>query len=86
MQHVYSVETIDLEACKQKLLQSVAEIGVNLLRQDKSKLYSLLCEYHDVFVLEKGEQGETGLVQMKIDTEDAMPKCQLVRCTPFAAR
>ena len=28
---VYSVETVDLDARKQKLIQSVAEIGVNLL-------------------------------------------------------
>ena len=53
--NVYSVETTDLEARKQKLLQSVAEIGVNLLQQDKNKLFSLLCEYHDMFVLEEGE-------------------------------
>ena len=84
--NVYSVETTDLEARKQKLLQSVAEIGVNLLQQDKNKLFSLLCEYHDVFVPEEGERGETGLVQMKIDTGDAIPKRQPVRCTPFAAR
>ena len=57
--NVYSVETIDLEARKQKLLQSVAEIGVNLPQQDKNKLFSLLYEYHDVFILEEGERGET---------------------------
>ena len=84
--HVYSIETTDLEARKQKLLQSVAEIGVNPLQQDKNKLFSLLCEYHDVFVLEEGERGETGLVQMKIDTGDVMPKHQPVRRTHFAAR
>ena len=47
-----------------------------------AQLYSLLCEYHDAFVLEQGEQGETALVQMKVDTGDAM----LVPATPFAAR
>ena len=81
--NVYSVESINLEARKQKLFQSVAEIGVNLLQQDKNKLFSLLCEYHDVFVLEEGERGEIGLVQMKIDTGDAMPKRQPVRRTPL---
>ena len=59
---VYSVETLDLEAHKQKLIQSVAEAGINLSQQDRTKLYSSLCEYHDVFVLEEGEQGETALV------------------------
>ena len=52
----------------------------------KSKLYSLLCDYHDVFVLEEGERGETGLIQMNIDTGDATPRRQPVRRTPFAAR
>ena len=83
---VCSVETTDMEKRKQKLIQSVAEIGVNLPWQDKGKLYSLLCEYNNVFVLEEGERGETGLIQMKIDTGDAMPKRQPVRRTPFAAR
>ena len=83
---VYSVETLDLEARKQKLIQSVAEAGINLLQQDRTKLYSSLCEYHDVFVLEEGERGETALVQMEIDTGDARPKHQPVRRTPFTAR
>ena len=82
---MYSVETIDLDARKQKLIQSVAEIGVDLLQQDRSKLHSLLWEHHDVFVLEEGEQGETALIQMQIDTGDAMLKRQPVRRTPFAA-
>ena len=83
---VYSVETVDLEARKQKLMQSVAEVGINLSQQDRNELYSSLCEYHDVFVLEEGERGETALVQMEIDTGDARPKRQPVRRTPFAAR
>ena len=64
----------------------MAEAGINLLQQDRTKLYSSLCEYHDVFVLEEGEQGETALDQMDIDTGDARPKRQPVRHTPFAAR
>ena len=83
---VCSVQTTHEETHKQKLVQSVAEIGVNLPWQEKSKLYSLLCDYHDVFVLEEGERGETGLIQMNIDTGDATPRCQPVRHTPFAAR
>ena len=83
---VCSVTTTDVDKRMQKLIQSVAEIGINLPWQDKSKLYSLLCEYHDSFVLEDGERGETGLVQMKIDTGHAIPKRQSVQRTPFAAR
>ena len=52
------VQTTYEETRKQNLVQSVAEIGVNLPWQKKSKLYSLLCDYHDVFVLEEGERGK----------------------------
>ena len=67
-------------------MQSIAEAGVGLPWQDRSKLLSLLCEFHSVFVLEDGERGETGVVQMKINTDDALPKRHPVRRTPFAAR
>ena len=85
---VYHVETTDLEACKQKLMQSVTEIGINLLQQDRNKLYSLLCEYQSTFVPARGRRGRNYiiLVQMKMDTGVVMPKHQPVRCTPFAAK
>jgi len=75
-----------VDSRKWLLVQSIAEAGVGLPWQDKSKLLSLLCEYHSAFALEDGERGETGIVQMKIDTADATPKRHPVRRTPFAAR
>ena len=71
---------------KRKLMDSVAEMGTKLPWQDKSKLQDLLCKHHCVFALEDGERGETGMVEMKIDTGDSEPKRQPARRTPFAAR
>lgn len=42
--------------------------------------------YSVFFTLEYGEQVETGVVQMKVNVDDASPKCHPVRCTLFAAR
>jgi len=49
-------------------------------------LLFLLCDHHAVFALDEGERGETGLIQMEIDTGNAAPKRQAVHRTPFAAR
>ena len=37
---------------------------------------STLEDFHDVFNLAEGERGETSLVEMEIDTGDAVPKKQ----------
>ena len=81
-----NVISTSLSDRQRKLTRSVAEIGAELPWQDKSTLYSLLCEYHNVFALEDGEMGETDVVMMEIDTGEAQPKRQSVRRTPFAAR
>ena len=80
------IQTSNVEMRKRKLQESVAEIGVSLPWQEKAKLLSLLCEHHNLFALDEGERGETGLIQMQIDTGSATPKRQAVRRTPFAAR
>ena len=43
-------------------------------------------EYHDIFALEDGESGETGLVKLCIETGDATPIAQSVRRVPSAVR
>ena len=58
------------EIHKRKLVDSVAEMATRLQWQEKSKLQDLLREHHNVFGLEDGERGETGMVQMTIDTGD----------------
>ena len=50
------------------------------------QLTSFLKKHHHAFSLEEGEHGETDLVQLEIDTGDASPIKQPVRCLPFAAR
>ena len=77
---------IDREIRKWKLVDSVAEMATRLPWQEKSKVQDLLCEHHNVFSLEDGERGETGMVQLTIDTGDSKPKRQPARRTPFAAR
>ena len=81
-----NITSTDTSDCQRKLTQSFAEIGAELPWQDKSTLYSLLCEYHNTFALEDCERGETDVVTMEINTGEAQPKRQLVRRTPFAAR
>ena len=53
---------------------------------EKKLLCQFLTENHLAFSLEKGERGETDLIQMEIDTGDATPRKQPVRRMPFAAR
>ena len=50
------------------------------------QLLTYLADHHHMFSLEEGERGETGLVQMEIDTGDARPKKQQVRRMPPAVR
>jgi len=84
---VQVVATVDQEdSCKRNLINTVAEMGTRLPWQDKSKLQALFCEHHSIFVLEDGERGGTGVVQMEINTRDSEPKRQPARLTPFAAR
>jgi len=46
----------------------------------------LLEEYHNVFSLGKEDRGETELIELHIDTGDAMPRKYPVRRVPFAVR
>jgi len=47
---------------------------------------TVLNDNHDVFALTEGERGETDLLQMKIDTGNALFKYLPAHCTPFAVR
>ena len=53
---------------------------------EKKILYDFLAENHLAFSLEKGERGETDLIQMEIDTDGATTQKQPARRMPFAAR
>ena len=71
---------------KEVLAKMLAEVGPTLRWQDRAELCQLLLEYHQAFTVEEGERGDTDLVQMSVDTGDAVPKGQPVRRTPFAVR
>ncbi len=60
-----------------------------MLSQDltgQEQLGALLEEYHDVFSLGKEDRGETDLIELHIDTGDAVPRKYPVRRVPFAVR
>ena len=75
-----------MEGCKRLLGRLVADVGPTLCWQDKDRLRQLLLSHHEVFAVEDGDRGETNLVQMTIDTGNALPRRQPVRRTPFAVR
>ena len=62
----------------EKLLQLLQQEEMDLPDNDKKKLYTLLAEQHEAFVLEEKERGETDLIQFHIDTDNAPPKKQLL--------
>ena len=52
----------------------------------QEKLPSLLEESQCVLSLEDGDRGETDVMKVHIDTGDAPPRVQLIRCVPIAVR
>ena len=83
---VLTVKTLDEASRKVKLGKLLAEEGAALKWQDKDKLLQFLLENHQVFTLDEGNRGETNLVQMTIDTGEALSKQVPPRRTPLAAR
>ena len=71
---------------QEKLNETLIQSRGSMTQEETFQLSELLMRYHEVFSLEDGEQGETDLVEFKIDTGDAIPKRQAVRRIPFAAR
>lgn len=70
---------------RKEKLESVLE-EPDLPQREKMELPKFLTDHHDTFSLEEGERGETTLVQMEINTGDALPKKQQVRRMPPAVR
>ncbi len=50
--------------------------AARLTWQQRDKLFSLLCEFHEAFAPSDGERRETGMVQLEIDTSGARPTSQ----------
>ena len=70
---------------RKRKLESLLE-EPHLPSQEKMQFLTFLADHHHMFSLEEGERGETGLVQMEIDTGDARPKKQQVGRMPPAVR
>ena len=81
---IKKVSTISDSERKRKVLEVLEE--PDLPEPEKKLLCDFIAENHLAFSLEKGERGETGLIQMETDTGDAAPRKQPVRRMPFAAR
>ena len=79
---------IDVTQRMVKLVECLSNgfAGSNLTTKEHQQVLSLLENYNDVFSLGEGDRGETDLVEMTIETGDAVPKKQAVRRTPFAVR
>ena len=58
----------------------------DLPEPERKHLCDFLAESHLVFSLEKGECGETDLIQMEIDTGDTAAKKQPVRRMPLKVK
>ena len=67
---------------KQELLKKLEE--PDLPPADKILLRNVLANNHLAFSLGDGDRGETDLVEMVINTGDAIPKKQPLRRMPFA--
>ena len=71
---------------RRQQVKLLCNVNPNHTLEENSQLAELLASHHDVFSLEKAEQGETGLVEFSIDTSDSTPKKQAVCRIPYAAR
>ena len=90
-----SVKTIDSETKipslmdeaqrKVKLTECLSN-GFTSSTKEHQEVLSFLENFNNVFSLSEGERGETNLVEMTIETGDAVSKKQAVRRTPFAVR
>ena len=76
----------DVTQRKVKLIECLNNrfAGSNLTSKEHQQVLSLLENYSNVFSLGEGDRGKTDLVEMTIETIDAVPKKQSVRRTPFA--
>jgi len=81
---VHAVMSHDEIAWRQQKLQHLLKDDISNPQRDE--LHPVLLQYHDVFSLSEDDRGETDIVQMTIDTGNALPQRQRVRRIPVAAR
>ena len=73
------------ERCK-KLLDLLQLDKSHLSAPERKTLDECLCSYHEAFVLDPNERGDTDLVQFTIDTGGEHPRRQPARRMPLAVR
>lgn len=74
------------EESRKKLVALLESELADAPQSERSELTALLQKHHSVFSLDKGERGETTMIEMHINTGDAIPKKQPMRRVPFAVR
>ena len=93
--HMTLVKTInskydELEVdSRKKKLREFLDCGTmtsEISTEECQRVLSFLEQYHDVFSLSESDRGETDLVEMSIETGDAVPRKQAARRLPFAVR
>ena len=55
-------------------------------KEEMQQLYDTLEGFHDIFLIDDDERGETNLVEFNIDTGESPPIKQAARRVPYAAR
>ena len=83
-QNTPSVEEEEVKQRKEKLREALKP-GLDGTPGEE-QLSGLLEEYHEFFSLNKGDQEETDLIELHIDTGDATPRNNPVCQVPFAVR
>ena len=83
-QNTPSVEDEGVQQRKEKLCEAL-KLDLDGTPGEE-QLSAVLEEYHEVFSLGKEDRGETDLIELHIDTGDAVPWKYPVRRVPFAVR
>ena len=78
--------TLSCETERKEKLVAMYSDSLELPDHEKTAFCDFLADHHMAFCLEDGQRGETDLVQLQIDTGDALPRKQPPRRTPFAVR
>ena len=78
-------ETKNVKWRKEKISELFWD-DLNLGEEHKKSFCEFLMQHHLAFSLEDGERGETDLLQLEIDTGEALPKKQRLRRMPFPVR
>ena len=83
--HVFQVSGELQDECRRKKLLELLE-EPDLPPEERQVLLQFIADNHEAFSLDKGERGETDLVEMVIDTGESRQLKQPPRRMPFSVR